>query len=102
MGLPSKLVYGTPAHRNGVCRVGGRAHPKHKPEGQSCGARREKCCCARKIIDLGLHYIEAGEIPPYGMETLKGCYKEYEALGDGDHSVGDIVRRCETLKIRNG
>ena len=33
---------------------------------------------------------------------MKGCYKEYEALGDGDHSVGDIVRRCETLKIRNG
>ena len=36
------------------------------------------------------------------LYTSKGCYKEYEALGDGDHSVGDIVRRCETLKIRNG
>ena len=101
MGLPSKLVYGTPAHRNGVCRVGGRAHPKHKPEDKAV-ERGVKMLLRAKIIDLGLHYIEAGEIPPYGMETLKGCYKEYEALGDGDHSVGDIVRRCETLKIRNG
>ena len=96
MGLPPKPVYGASAHRNGVCRVGGGAHPKHKSKGQSCGARRENA------VDLGLHYLEVGEIPPYGMETLKGCYKEYEALGDGDHSVGDIVRRCETLKIRNG
>ena len=55
-----------------------------------------------KIIDLGLHYIETGEIPPYGMETLKGCYVAYDALGNGDRSVADIVRRCETLKIRNG
>ena len=55
-----------------------------------------------KVIDLGLHYIETGEIPPYGMETLKGCYHAYEALGDGDRSVGDIVRRCEQLEIRNG
>ena len=60
--------------------------------------RGVKMLLRAKIIDLGLHYLEAGEIPPYGMETLKGCYKEYEALGDGDHSVGDIVRRCETLK----
>ena len=64
--------------------------------------RGVKMLLRAKIIDLGLHYLEVGEIPPYGMETLKGCYKEYEALGDGDHSVGDIVRRCETLKIRNG
>ena len=95
MGLPPKPVYGASAHRNGVCRVGGGAHPKHKSKGQSCGARRENAAACK-------NYLEAGEIPPYGMETLKGCYKEYEALGDGDHSVGDIVRRCETLKIRNG
>ena len=64
--------------------------------------RGVKMLLRAKIIDLGLHYLEVGEIPPYGMETLKGCYKEYEALGAGAHSVGDIVRRCETLKIRNG
>ena len=51
--------------------------------------RGVKMLLRAKIIDLGLHYLEVGEIPPYGMETLKGCYKEYEALGDGDHSVGE-------------
>lgn len=55
-----------------------------------------------KIIDLGLHYIEAGSIPPYGLETIKGCYVAYEALGNGDRSVVDIVNRCEKLPIRNG
>jgi len=99
VGLPSKPVYGSSAHRNGVCRVGGGAHPNQKDKAVERGV---KMLLRAKIIDLGLHYLEAGEIPPYGMETLKGCYKEYEALGDGDHSVGDIVRRCETLKIRNG
>ena len=27
-----------------------------------------------KILDLGLHYIDEGTIPPYGLETLRSCY----------------------------
>lgn len=55
-----------------------------------------------KIIDLGLHYIEEGAIPPYGMETLKGCYGPYESLGDGDPAVGHIIKKCESLPVRAG
>ena len=55
-----------------------------------------------KIIDLGLHYIEAGSIPPYGMETLKGCYDPYMALGDGDPAVGHVMTKCEGLPVRAG
>lgn len=55
-----------------------------------------------KVIDLGLHYIEEGSIPPYGMETLKGCYGPYEELGDGDPAVGHIVKACESLPVRAG
>lgn len=55
-----------------------------------------------KVIDLGLHYIEEGSIPPYGMETLKGCYGPYEELGDGDPAVGHIVKTCESLPVRAG
>ena len=64
--------------------------------------RGVKMLLRAKVIDLGLHYLDDGEIPPYGMETIKGCYAAYEALGDGDHSVGDIVRRCEKIDIRKG
>ena len=55
-----------------------------------------------QIIDLGLHYIEEGSIPPYGMETIKGCYGPYEELGDGDLAVGHIVKTCEKLPVRAG
>lgn len=55
-----------------------------------------------KVIDLGLHYIEEGSIPPYGMETLKGCYGPYEELGDGDPAVAHIMNKCEALEIRSG
>lgn len=55
-----------------------------------------------KVIDLGLHYIEEGSIPPYGMETIKGCYGPYEELGDGDLAVGHIVKTCEKLPVRAG
>lgn len=55
-----------------------------------------------KVIDLGLHYIEVGSIPPYGLETLKICYGPYEVLGDGDKSVGHIMHKCENLPVRPG
>lgn len=55
-----------------------------------------------KVIDLGLHYISEKEIPPYGMETLKSCYDPYIALGDGDHAVGHIMKKCESLPVRTG
>lgn len=55
-----------------------------------------------KVIDLGLHYIEEQSIPPYGMETLKGCYDPYMALGDGDPAVGYIMKKCESLPVRAG
>ncbi|MFQ8832860.1 MAG: hypothetical protein ACLR7U_08300 [Ruthenibacterium lactatiformans] len=47
------------AHRNGACRVGGGAHPKHKSRIKPWSAA--KMLPRAKIIDLGLHYIEAGE-----------------------------------------
>ena len=55
-----------------------------------------------KILDLGLHYIEQGDIPPYGLETLRSCYDPYMALGDGDPSVTHIIRKCENLPVRSG
>lgn len=55
-----------------------------------------------KIIDLGLHYIEEKSIPPYGMETLEKCYGPYDALGDGDPSIGHIMSVCRSLPVRPG
>ena len=55
-----------------------------------------------KILDLGLHYIDEGTIPPYGLETLRSCYDPYMALGDGDPSVTHVVHKCESLPVRSG
>ena len=55
-----------------------------------------------QIIDLGLHYIRAGEIPPYGLDTLENYYAAYVDLGDGDRSTHDIMDRCRKLHIRSG
>ena len=55
-----------------------------------------------QIIDLGLHYIRAGEIPPYGLDTLENYYAAYVDLGDGDRSTHDILDRCRRLPIRGG
>lgn len=55
-----------------------------------------------KVIDLGLHYIEMGAVPPYGVETLRSCYDPYMALGDGDPSVTHIMQKCENLPVRSG
>lgn len=55
-----------------------------------------------QIIDLGLHYIRAGEIPPYGLDSLENYYTAYVDLGDGDRSVHDIMDRCRRLHIRSG
>lgn len=55
-----------------------------------------------KILDLGLHYIDEGAIPPYGLETLRSCYDPYMALGDGDPSVTHVVHKCESLPVRSG
>lgn len=52
-----------------------------------------------KVIDLGLHYIEAKAIPPYGLETLRSCYDPYIALGDGDPAVTHIMKKCEALQV---
>lgn len=55
-----------------------------------------------KIIDKCLHYIQEDSIPPYALETIKGMYASYLALGDGDRSVGDLVDRVERVRIRPG
>ena len=55
-----------------------------------------------KVIDLGLHYIEAKAIPPYGLETLRCCYDPYMDLGDGDPSVTHIMKKCESLPVCPG
>ena len=55
-----------------------------------------------KILDLGLHYIDEGTIPPYGLETLRSCDDPYMALGDGDPSVIHVVHKCESLPVRTG
>lgn len=55
-----------------------------------------------QIIDLGLHYIKEGEIPPYGLDTLENYYTSYVDLGDGDSSTHDIMDRCRKLHIRSG
>lgn len=55
-----------------------------------------------QIIDLGLHYIKEGEIPPYGLDTLENYYTAYVDLGDGDRSTHDIMDRCWKLHIRSG
>ena len=53
-----------------------------------------------QIIDLGLHYLKAGSIPPYGLDNLLNYYTAYADLGDGDKSVCDLVERCKELTIR--
>ena len=55
-----------------------------------------------QIIDLGLHYIKEGEIPPYGLDSLENYYTAYVDLGDGDRSTHDIMDRCRRLSIRGG
>lgn len=55
-----------------------------------------------QIIDLGLHYIRAGDIPPYGLDNLENYYTAYVDLGDGDRSTHDIMDRCRKLHIRSG
>lgn len=55
-----------------------------------------------QIIDLGLHYIEAGEIPPFALDTLENYHTAYVDLGDGDRSTHDIMQTCRRLPIRSG
>ena len=55
-----------------------------------------------QIIDDGLRYLEEGAIPPFALQSMELNYNSYERLGDGDMSVGDIVKRCKGLKIRSG
>lgn len=55
-----------------------------------------------QIIDLGLHYIREGEIPPYGLDNLENYYTAYVDLGDGDRSTHDIMQSCRQLPIRGG
>lgn len=55
-----------------------------------------------QIIDLGLHYIEQGSIPPYGLDNIENYYSAYVDLGDGDKSINDIVNRCKSLKMISG
>ena len=55
-----------------------------------------------QIIDLGLHYIKEGDIPPYGLDNLENYYTAYVDLGDGDRSTHDIMQTCRRLPIRSG
>ena len=55
-----------------------------------------------QIIDLGLHYIKEGGVPPYGLDNLENYYTAYVDLGDGDRSTHDIMERCRRLHIRSG
>ena len=55
-----------------------------------------------QVMDLGLHYISKGYIPPYGLETLRNYYDPYVALGDGDPSIKHIVETCESLTVHSG
>lgn len=55
-----------------------------------------------QVMDLGLHYISKGYIPPYGLETLRNYYDPYVALGDGDPSIKHIVETCESLPVHSG
>ena len=55
-----------------------------------------------QVMDLGLHYISKGNIPPYGLESLRNYYDPYVALGDGDPSIKHIVETCESLPVHSG
>lgn len=61
-----------------------------------------KMLLRERIINLGMHYIEKNEIPPFALENIKGMHAAYVDLGDGDRSVNVIVERCKTLDIVNG
>ena len=56
----------------------------------------------KATLELGLHYLKEGAVPPYGMETLRSCFDPYIVLGDGDPSVAHIVHKCENLPVRSG
>lgn len=71
------------------------------------GAKRDKAIeqgvkslLRGQIIDLGLHYLKAGSIPPYGMDNLRSYYAAYIDLGDGDKSVTDLMEQCKELPLR--
>lgn len=55
-----------------------------------------------QIIDLGLHYLQEGSIPPYGLDNIENYYAAYVDLGDGDKSINDIVEGCKKLKMCSG
>lgn len=48
-----------------------------------------------QVMDLGLHYISKGYIPPYGLESLRNYYDPYVALGDGDPSINTLSKRAK-------
>ena len=97
-GRPADRPAAGPDGRRGL---GGRAagpQPQNRP-----GLREGvKGLLRAKVIDLGLHYLAARALPPYGLETLRSCYDPYIALGDGDPAVAHIMHKCEALPVCAG
>lgn len=110
-GLTDGTDYCTDAARSAVVacdglrgrsgRLSGRPQEEAKAEDRNVKIA-VKALLRGQVMDLGLHYISKGYIPPYGLETLRNYYDPYVALGDGDPSIKHIVETCESLPVHSG
>lgn len=84
--------------------LGGYFVGKKKTQDKEAQAMKDgvKGLLRKATLELGLHYLKEGAVPPYGMETLRSCFDPYIVLGDGDPSVAHIVHKCENLPVRSG
>lgn len=84
--------------------LGGYFVGKKKTQDKEAQAMKDgvKGLLRKATLELGLHYLKEGAVPPYGMETLRSCFDPYIVLGDGDPSVAHIVHKCEKLPVRTG
>ena len=53
-----------------------------------------------QIIETCQHYLDAGDIPVYGLENIDNMYAAYHALG-GNGAVTKLVAEAKELPTRH-
>ncbi len=53
-----------------------------------------------QIIETCQHYLDAGDIPVYGLENIDSMYAAYHALG-GNGAVTKLVEEAQDLPTRH-
>lgn len=59
--------------------LGGYFVGKKKTQDKEAQAMKDgvKGLLRKATLELGLHYLKEGAVPPYGMETLRSCFDPY-------------------------